>query len=897
MATEVAAFLLKEKLQNLRADQTIIYPKLKGRISTAINNLQQLLTFGKDTAEDQESEKTKLLSTIYSAEDTIDTYLLRRAQQKLNWSQKEVSKGLKKFNGELMRLSFFSSPNKDQPQPQPLQSEVLGNVGSATSPEGGSTRRWERISQLLDMESEAVVRKQDMEELVKDLIPLPQEEQELRVLPVVGPGGSGKTTMVRLICDRVDVKQHFECRAWVCVSRDFKFRDVVVDLIRQVSITQSSGIDRMGDDILAEMLLKALMEKRYLIVLDDVWKVEVWHKLTISLPDLQNGSRVIVTTRSDEVAELADLWGNPLQLHRICDFERWELLKKQVGKREAELGKFKGEIMAKCHYPLDIVIMGGILSATESSDWPRIIAKLPSPGEGRSTSLDIVSLSFHELPPRLKVCFLYLDLFPKALEVPVRRLLWLWLSEGFLSPTPAEREKKLEPEDLGDMCFELLVRRKLIEVTKWKLDGTPKTCCMSGGIHDIFSPQSVGSGLYYIHDNKSGPPKGYNIRRLVEYLEIEEISNNYVDENLRSFVVFNNKRRGKANREIGTFLKALVHKKGFALLKVLDLEGVYKPMLSEVVGNLILLRFLGLRSTVLDSIPSAVGELPCLETLDLKHTSVTTLPDSIWKAKNLRHLYLNEVHVDAFFQKLTKGSLSSLQTLRGLRVGNEKVVTRGLDRLVNLRKLGLMCHEKSVKSVLNWVRLLPNLHSLKLRSIDEFGKSSKIELESLEEQTKLCNLYLLGKLVNPVNLRRVLPLCIRNLTLSMLALKEDPMPVLGKLPELSILRLLADSYLGSKMTCDVGGFPKLRVLKLWMLDELRNWKVEDGTMPILQEVEIRGCDQLSMIDGIKHLQSLKELTLTGMPESFTKEIRGIERKVYIKVNCWKLSRPGKLGAH
>ncbi|KAL3735200.1 hypothetical protein ACJRO7_024351 [Eucalyptus globulus] len=116
-----------------------------------------------------------------------------------------------------------------------------------------------------------------MEELVKDLIPLPEEEQEFRVLPMVGLGGSRKTTMV--------------------------------------SITQLSGIDHMGDDILAEMLLKALMEKRYLIVLDDVRKVEDWHKLTISLPNLQNGSRVIVTTRSDEVAELADLWGNPLRLH------------------------------------------------------------------------------------------------------------------------------------------------------------------------------------------------------------------------------------------------------------------------------------------------------------------------------------------------------------------------------------------------------------------------------------------------------------------------------------------------------------------------------------------------------------------------------------------------------
>ncbi|KAI6691594.1 hypothetical protein NL676_028422 [Syzygium grande] len=906
MAIEVAAFLLKEKLQKLRADQTIIHPRLKGRISNAINNLQLLLSFLKDTAEshnakDQASERTKLLSSIYSAEDIIDTYLLRRARQRLKdlaplWSQKKVSKGLKNFNNEFVGLHFFSSLKKDQPQPQPqpqpLQSKVLGNVGSATTHEGGSTHRWEKISHLLDMESEAVVQKQDMEELVKDLIPLPQEEQEFRVLPVVGSGGSGKTTMARLIYDRVDIKRHFECRAWVCASRDFNFRDVVVDLIEQVCMTRLSGIDHMGDDILADMLLKALMEKRYLIVLDDVWKVEDWHELTISLPESQNGSRVIVTTRSDKVAELADRWGNPLRLHQICDADRWELLKKQVGKQEAELGEFEDMIIAKCHYsPLGIVLMGGILSTTESSEWPRIIPELPSPGERRSTLLDIVSLSVHELPPRLKVCFLYLGLFPNALEVPVRRLLWLWLSEGFLSPTPAERKRKLEPEDLADMCFEMLVRRKLIEVKKWKLDGTPKTCRMSGVIHDFISPQSADSGIYYIHDNKSIPPKSYKIRRLVEYLEIEKNFNNYIDENLRSFVSFNNKIRGKANREIGIFFKTLIRKKGFALLKVLDLEGVYKPMLSEVVGNLLLLRFLGLRSTVLDSIPSAVGKLPCLETLDLKHTNVTTLPNSIWKAKNLRHLYMNEVHIDAFFQKLTKGSLSGLQTLRGLYVGNEKVVTKGLDRLVNLRKLGLMCHEKSVKAVLNWVLLLPNLHSLKLRSIDEFGKSSKIELVSLEKRTKLCNLYLLGNLAKQVSLSGVLPSRLRKLTLSMLALEKDPMPVLGELPELSILRLFAHSYLGNEMTCDGVGFPKLRVLKLWMLDQLRIWTAMEGTMPILQELEIRGCDELRTINGIEHLQSLKELTLTSMPQSFTEEIkRGIGRKLYIKVNDWKLSR-------
>ena len=100
------------------------------------------------------------------------------------------------------------------------------------------------------------------------------------------------------------------------------------------------------------------------------------------------------------------------------------------------------------------------------------------------------------------------------------------------------------------------------------------------------------------------------------------------------------------------------------------------------------------------------------------------------------------------------------------------------------------------------------------------------------------------------------------------------MSVLGKLPRLNTLRLFASSYVGSKMTCPaLQHFPVLRVLKLWSLEELKECTVEQGAMPQLVELEIRGCKKLEKTDGLEHLPALKELILTNMTEDFVADVR------------------------
>ncbi|KDP38350.1 hypothetical protein JCGZ_04275 [Jatropha curcas] len=203
-------------------------------------------------------------------------------------------------------------------------------------------------------------------------------------------------------------------------------------------------------------------------------------------------------------------------------------------------------------------------------------------------------------------------------------------------------------------------------------------------------------------------------------------------------------------------------------------------------------------------------------------------------------------------------------------------------------KLGLTFHFKSLEQISPWISKCKELRSLKLRSIDEFSRPSELKLESMNKHDRLSELYLLGKLSQKIE-HLQLPKNLKMVTLSVSNLTEDPMQTLGELPQLKILRLFARSYIGKEMTCKAKGFPELRVLKLWMLEELEKWIVQEGSMLRLRELEIRRCDKLKETSGWQQLNSLKELILTNMSEDFVAEMESTmkERNVKITKNNWK----------
>ena len=263
--------------------------------------------------------------------------------------------------------------------------------------------------------------------------------------------------------------------------------------------------------------------------------------------------------------------------------------------------------------------------------------------------------------------------------------------------------------------------------------------------------------------------------------------------------------------------------------------------------------------------------------------SIITLPSSIWKAKKLRHLYINEMSI----LKPPKESSPNLQILTELYIGANSPMISGLKMFTNVRKLGLTCHSKSAEQTAKCISQIANLQSLRLKSRDPFGQPVVLVLEPMKGHQSLSNLYLFGVIHDAID---NLPRNLRTLTLSTSELKDDPMPVLGKLlPQLNVLRLFAHSYVGSKMSCLARHFPKLRVMKMWMLEKLEEWKVEEGAMPNLVELEIRGCKKLKNSHGLEKLASLKELILTKMPEDFVADVRRKLGRDILLTNKWEFS--------
>ncbi|KAF8017276.1 hypothetical protein BT93_H2464 [Corymbia citriodora subsp. variegata] len=701
----------------------------------------------------------------------------------------------------------------------------------------------------------------------------------LRIISVVAEEPIGKTALVRSVFDRLEIDHSFQCRVWVHVPEKFNLKNLLVVILKQTPVPELKDLEHKREKYLKEMLHKSLMELRYLIVFDNLREAKVMDDLMNLLVDSRNGSRVIVTTRDPKIPSIIDPWASPLELHQL-DTDQSELLLKECGSISEDPG-LKASILSKCSgSPPKILLLGGLPMA--SGDSSPVMDQLAD----NPTLDDIVSLSYDKLPYLLKPCLLYLCLFPRDSEISTRRLFQLWHAEGF----PVLEFTAME-------CFIELVGRNLVHVVRRrKLREEPKSCRVPSFLHDFLCKIATQHGLLQIHSDTEGTNHSEESMDVNGCLWIVKYQDNNCHQesqksaetddptqlrHLRSYVSFKMQKQGTRSREVEELLRPLISKGDSGLLRVLDLEGVYKPVLPDGLGNVLLnLRYLGLRWTVIDSIPESVGNMSLLETLDLKHTNVRNLPSSIWKMKSLQHLYMNEV---CFDKSTSCGNLSNLQTLWGLDIGAAKSpMLNVLSESTGVEKLGLTCNSSVVEEASKCISKLTILRSLKLRSRDLFGQPSDLKLGDIKELNLLADLYLLGRLPDPSSLG-LLPPNLKILTLSMSGLVSDPMLVLGELSSLEILNLFAGSYAGSKLDFGENSFPRLRVLKLWMLEKVKQAYVDETALRCLEELEIKSCGLLSSIYSLGHIESLKRISLIKVKKELATNINDQSTpKVFIK---------------
>ena len=152
--------------------------------------------------------------------------------------------------------------------------------------------------------------------------------------------------------------------------RDHKLKKSLSGFMESIYRKNGQGWQDLDDDELKSLLFKCLKDKRYLVVMDDIWEIGAWNEVSVAFPTNSNGSRVLITSRIKEVALHASSLNNsiphipPYELPFLDEDKSWEIFSKKVfggGTCPLELETLRRQIVKSCHgLPLAIVVLGGL---------------------------------------------------------------------------------------------------------------------------------------------------------------------------------------------------------------------------------------------------------------------------------------------------------------------------------------------------------------------------------------------------------------------------------------------------------------------------------------------------------------------------------------------------------
>jgi hypothetical protein len=261
--------------------------------------------------------------------------------------------------------------------------------------------------------SEVIGRDDDKKNIIHFLMGPDAAENDINVnvnvIPIVGIGGLGKTTIAKLVYDDERVANHFDLRMWVCVSEHFDVNRLIKDILK--SATGANIDETLGVDLWQTRLRNCLKNKKFLLVLDDVWNEDrsKWIELKGLLSGGSVKSRIVVTTRSRSVASVVKT--GPIYTlkglsHDDCLslFVKWAF-KEGEDKQYPNLLEIGKEIVKKyIGVPLAIRTLGNLLfSKVDEWEWKFVrdngIWKLE---QNESDILPALKLSYDQMSSHLK---------------------------------------------------------------------------------------------------------------------------------------------------------------------------------------------------------------------------------------------------------------------------------------------------------------------------------------------------------------------------------------------------------------------------------------------------------------------------------------------------------------
>ncbi|KAF7013322.1 hypothetical protein CFC21_027408 [Triticum aestivum] len=705
---EAALLLVTTKIGIAVGVEMLHYARSVAKLSenmTLIRNDQELIRaflkeIGRKASTDGVTETWtgQVRRLAYDMEDIVDqfVYIVGKQHQKGSWWSSvkkilkkpqylftlgEIATGLEKINRALTHLK----ENRDWIQP-------ITGVGDIFATNYDSQQQLYLPGHDYSISDDELVGFDKNRKLLMGSLNL-ENCLNLQIIALWGMGGIGKSTLVSNVF-RYEAS-NFECRVWVSVSQSYKLDDIWRRMLKEIYPKDKKEFDaeKMTCAELQDELKAILKTKRYLIILDDIWTAEDFRKITEVLVDAKMGSRIIMTTRSEEVASIAPD-GCRIKVVPLEEEDAWRLFCRKAFPSTGnhicplalqECGKL---IVGRCDgLPLALVAIGSLLSLKTQNvtEWKLFDAQLISElhkNDNLSRVEKILNLSYKYLPDYLKSCFLYCAMFPEDHLIHRKRLIRLWVAEGFV-----EQIGNCSLEDVAEGYLTQLVQRSMLHVVERNSFNRIRCLRMHDLVRELAIYQSNRESFSTTYDDSHGVMHVESGSRRMSVLQCKNgIRPSTGQCRLRTFIAFST-----SNASSSLFPSESKY------LAVLELSGLPIETVPNSIGELFNLKYLGLNNTNVKILPKSVTKLHNLETLSLRDTDCLSLPRGSEKLKRVRHIIILKLLDKTYasfkcFEPMEPleglWNLKDLQTLGAVRAS--KIFVSKLASLSQLRILNIV---------------------------------------------------------------------------------------------------------------------------------------------------------------------------------------------------------------
>ncbi|XBI77129.1 hypothetical protein VPH35_070297 [Triticum aestivum] len=846
-----------------------------------------------------------LKSVTYEANDVLDDfqYEALRRQSKIGMSTFRKVRGYITHRSPLLFRFEMTKKLKNVLEKINKLVEEMNKFGLENSVHREEWQHpWRQTHSKLDDSTKIFGRDNNKEEVVKLLLDQ-QDQRMVHVLPIFGMGGLGKTTLAKMAYNDQEVQKHFQLKMWHCVSDNFD----AINLLKSIIELAANKRCDMSDTIepLQNQLEEVIGQKRFMLVLDDVWNEDERKWVDVLKPLLCSvggpGSVIVVTTRSQKVASIMQT----LQPHKLAclnEEDSWELFSNKAFsncvQEQAELVTIGKCIANKCGgLPLALKTMGGLVSSKqEIHEWKAIEeSNIGDNDGGKYEVMPVLKLSYKHLSSEMKQCFAFCAVFPKDYEMQKDMLIQLWMANGFIQEGTMDLTLK------GEFIFDELIWRSFLQDKKVVVKSEGKTkyetvvCKMHDLMHDVAKDVTYECAsiedpteqkvllkdVFHMQMRDAGLKRITGLRKGRTYLRtLLDPSKSSVE----YYVVNGTEEDISINTSHKDFRK---------LLQVsASLRALHCPPSS--VGtckaiNAKHLRYLDLSGSCFIRLPDSICVLYNLQTLKLIGCwKLRQLPEDMTRLRKLIHLYLSGC-VRLKRMPPNFGVLKNLHILTIFVVGTGN--GRGIEQLKDMRHLSnrlellnlskIKSGENAKEANLNQKKNLSELLFSWDQEIDDETEEVEEVLQCLEPHSNIQKLEIYGYDGLEISQWMKRPQMFNYLR--ELKISDCPrcksIPVVWLSVSLEILSLQEmDSLttLCNNLGVEAGGcitplqiFPGLKRMELIELPSLEKW-VENSvgepsdslvTFPMLEELRIKDCPKLA---SIPVTPIVSQLTIVGV---------------------------------